>query len=435
MLPPLDDSQDGVLRIQTGPSQNPPRVDADPDDPYEAAAVGPPQVVSTPSPWSPNNLKSSYIVGTGDSYLGQVGYSYDATADAVLNQIGAIDVRRVAPYGSGADLELGEVPPPLSSPNPPLCKAMPLPVADQAGYHAKSDDPVLVITGRDGRGYYIPDNRPFIATVDASPGNSTIAVTRKLIAGDPTSGAPTLTTSTSLQYPYVYPIAAQGQHHGYFEGDYVLCFRRGEYVFCLPGRVQFHGKIVNEGPASEADFADERYWVQIKAGNVTGSPWDWDGAGDDTLFTVTAANLVERADGTHLLPVDADLEVVVTLFADSTDKAPYWVFALGPDAKVAVSSADDLPGFLRWTDGDAQAHDKLIGDAEAIFGAGAAEGQWIECEILNDGNEEQLRINHIGPGDSCYLCCDCIMGMDIDEKGHVRGFNTAACGWVGPCTA
>jgi len=119
----------------------------------------------------------------------------------------------------------------------------------------------------------------------------------------------------------------------------------------------------------------------------------------------------------------------------TTDSAVGVLVGLGgPDDKVAVSTADDLPGFLRFTAGDSQAHHKLIGDSEATA-VGAATGEWLQAVIVDAGNEEQLKIEHVGPGASCCCCSACLLdGIDIDAKGHVRQFrynNGAASTWTG----
>ena len=106
----------------------------------------------------------------------------------------------------------------------------------------------------------------------------------------------------------------------------------------------------------------------------------------------------------------------------------------GQDPRVAVSSADTVPGFLRYTAGDVQDHHKIVGDAEADADA-ATTGEWIECEIINAAGEEQLKIKHVGPGASCCCCAACLLtGIDIDAKGHVRQFrydNGAGPYWTG----
>jgi len=440
--PPLDESQDRELRIQTA-NPDPPGPEIAPDDPYEAANLPPPVIPATPAPWAPNNLKSNYIVGAGDCYMGKVLHSYDDAADATLGQKGAIDVRRVTSYGTGDSIELGEIEPPLSSPNAGLAAALPLPAVDQEGYLAAADDPVLVIAGRDGRAYYMPDSKPFIGVVAQNPddestketnfggaGNITLKVTRQIMSGDPTAEAPAF-EDTAVTYDYVFPLTADGQHHGYRKDDKVLVFRRGMYMFCLPGRTSFHGKIAAAGPDSEADLTDDRYWVALRAGNVTytGDVNVWTWGTDAALFTICASNLPERAGGTHLLA--ADTEVVVSLFADATsaDKSAYWVFSVIPDTdeRVGVTAADTIPGYLRWTNGDDGAHHKIIGDSEVQFGAAAAHGHWIVATPGNAGGDEQLRIDHVGPGTPYYVIGPSSPGQNgtfavTDILGHVAGW-------------
>lgn len=465
LFPPIDESQDRELRIQTGPITSGRSPQADPEDPGAGGEPAEVFIPQTPQPWDPNNLKSEYIVGTGDCYLGEVGYSYDAAIDSVRKQFGIIDVRRVQPWydtaGAGA-LTLGEIPPPVSGPNPSLTQATPFPAIDQRAYYAEADDPVLVITGRDGRAYYLPDNTPFIGIVAQNSetastkeavfggaGNITIKVTRQLITGNPTTGFPTFTPISAVTYDHVYPIADVGQHHGYRIGDTVLCFRRGMYMFCLPNRGTYHGRIVAAGPNSEADFTDERYWVRLTVSNVafttTGDPavgtntWDWTGA-DTTLFIVCAANLAEIQTGTHkydVTSVDAigyregPHEVLATLFADRTTGVPYWIFSLGIDQNVRVSTADYWPGPLRADPSGGPVGAKIIGDSEVDIN-GTTTGEHIEITLQQDGetpNSVQMVIGHGGPGE-IFATYDLVVGavtihVQVDAKGHVVGIYTS----------
>lgn len=345
LWPPIDESWDRELRVQTGPLREQAPPDQMPEDPDAAGEMPETFTPSTPEPWAPDNLKASHIVGTGDCYLGEIGYSYDAAVDSVKAQLGIIDVRRVQPWTDGDGvLTLGEIPPPLSSPNLALIQATPFPCVDQAAYFGKPGEPVLVLTGRDGRAYYLPDTAPFIGVLQSrgstkeanfgGSGNQTITVVRRIMSGDPTSQAPTFTdTDPVVEYQYVYPIVPAGQHHGHRVGDTVLCFRRGMYIFCLPARAVWHGKIAATGPASEADFDDERYWVEILTVNIayTGDTnlWNWkaDGAVPAAfpLGKIEAANMAEITAETH--SVAAGTEVLVTLMADTTGTArPYFVF-------------------------------------------------------------------------------------------------------------
>jgi len=458
LWPPIDESQDRELRVQTGPLREQTSPEQEPVDPDAAGEMPDTIIPSTPEPWATDNLKASHIVGTGDCYLGEIVYSYDAAIDKTKAQFGTIDVRRVQPWYDGAgvgDLTLGEIPPPLSAPNPSLTQATPFPTVDQRKYYAEEGDPVLVVTGRDGRAYYLPDNAPFIGVVASvgstkeanfgGAGNTTIKVTRQLLSGNPTAGAPTFAAITAVTYDYVFPLTIIGQHHGYRTGDKVLCFRRGMYVFCLPARGMYHGKIVATGPNSEADFTDYRYWVQLGTSNIIyetdGDPpagtniWDWNKA-DTALFKVCAANLAEVVTGGHHLLDQCTAtseypEVAVFLFAD-TDAAlkyPYWVFTSGPDLKVKVTLDDDYPGTLNSSGAGVGNTSKIIGDADSSHWE-AASGEHIQCIVASDEEEngetrQQLVITHVGPGeiDPSHTWQVTIgertLTVQCDAKGHV----------------
>jgi len=389
-------------------------------EPIDEAAMDPP--ILNPPTYQDLHLSAPAMIGTYDSWCGEVSKVYDSAADAIWGQKGVIEVRRASPYWT-ADPTFGldEIPPVDSQPQRSVEHAFPFPAVDQQAYRVAEGDPVVVVTGRDGKCYYLPDDRPFIGVVAQSPasastkeavfggaGNTTIKVTRQLLTGDPTDNDPAYGfTPLSLTYSYVYPLTAAGQHHGYRVGDTVLCFRRGMYMFCLPGKGVYHGKIVAEGPASEVDFTDERYWVEMLAVNVayTGDTNVWAWAADgDSPFTVCAANLAELAGQTHKLPTDGTLEVLVTLLADTTAsaKTPYWVFAVEPDEKVGVSSADTTPDYLRLTaaevaDPPEGRQHKLIGDNEADADSGPADQGHISVAIVNAADNEQAKICFDGP--------------------------------------
>ncbi len=296
--------------------------------------------------YADTRLSSPAMIGTYDSWAGVVNKVYDTAADKTWGQIGVIEVRRASPYWSAAAtpvLGLDEIPPAEGQPQRSTESAFPFPAIDQQAYRVAEGDPVVVVTGRDGKCYYLPDDRPFIGVVAQGPGsastkeanfggagNTTIKVTRQLLTGDPTDNSPAIAfTPMTVTYSYVYPLVPAGQHHGHRVGSTVLCFRRGMYMFCLPARGIWHGKIVAAGPASEANFTDERYWVEILTVNVayTGDTnvWDWEADGASP-FTVQAANASEISKGTHGVAIGT--EVIVTLMADS-GKDPYFVFTHG----------------------------------------------------------------------------------------------------------
>jgi hypothetical protein len=230
-------------------------------------------------------------------------------------------------------------------------EAVPFPMPDQRGYHAAEGDAVLMLAGRDGRMYAIPDNNCFVGEVLATgrdvgggvvddskesnfggAGQGTICVRRVLMSGDPTADAYTLDPAkTTIIYNYVKVLVVAGQHAGHRMGSYVLCFRRGQYIYALPARGIYAGETVTAGPDNEADLTGAYHWVSVKAYGVTypvGSKtndWVWAAGDDDTLFTICACNL---ASDTHQA---AGKKVMVTLFAGSragTAKGEgYWLFS------------------------------------------------------------------------------------------------------------
>jgi len=67
---------------------------------------------------------------------------------------------------------------------------------------------------------------------------------------------------------------------------------------------------------------------------------------------------------------------------------------------VKVTYDDEIPGLLRFsgsTPDAPQTVHKIIGDSEADV-LSATSGENIDVDVINGGNEEQLKISHIGPG-------------------------------------
>jgi len=110
------------------------------------------------------------------------------------------------------------------------------------------------------------------------------------------------------------------------------------------------------------------------------------------------------------------------------------------DEMVKVSSDDTTAGRLRLTaaelsDPDQESYHKIIGDAEEdADDPQATTGAWLQATIINTGGDEQLKIEHVGPGESCYCCIGGVgcMGIDLDAKGHVRRWYNEHTGWIGP---
>ena len=101
--------------------------------------------------------------------------------------------------------------------------------------------------------------------------------------------------------------------------------------------------------------------------------------------------------------------------------------------KVRVSVDDDVAGFLRFTAGDQQAHHKIIGDAE--LDARECSGNtryWIQAVVIQEGAEEQLKIEHIGPGSVQYRTGYGTCEITWDDKGHGTGWFDCTGTWCSP---
>ena len=123
IFPGYDDSQDPPdgLAFSTGAYRPPgPQVDS----PQENSPVDPqamvPFVDQRLTAWDSTTPRARDIVGPGDCWCAEVLYAYDATADAVTGEKGAIDVQRVRPtWDSNGDFVLDDLIPAGGQPEPP----------------------------------------------------------------------------------------------------------------------------------------------------------------------------------------------------------------------------------------------------------------------------------------------------------------------------
>jgi hypothetical protein len=90
------------------------------------------------------------------------------------------------------------------------------------------------------------------------------------------------------------------------------------------GFVEWMGIIVDEGPASQADYSDARYWVAPAYLSQTGASSSTDAAvpiredsTDETFDQVTVTNIAELSGGTHSLQV-GDTVRVCSMYGRST---------------------------------------------------------------------------------------------------------------------
>lgn len=120
----------------------------------------------------------------------------------------------------------------------------------------------------------------------------------------------------------------------------------------VPHRV---GKIVAAGPSSEADFTDNRYWVQLTCpASADGDPASSGGMvyPDDTstISIVCAANVSEESALSHLLATDGTIYVELAWHADY-EGSTVWTFSSGasPEFDVRVTSSTQDGDNKRWS--------------------------------------------------------------------------------------
>jgi len=138
----------------------------------------------------------------------------------------------------------------------------------------------------------------------------------------------------------------------------------------------FTGKIVAAGPAAEADFADERYWVRATT-PIAGAPPTWENITASGHYYVVASNLCEMDASSHDLATDGSLQVVVFKQYNSS-AAPLPTYCFG--ALPAIVSIDVITS-IRY---DSVSH-KFQYKKTTIYVLGKdAEGAWTDIVALTE---------------------------------------------------
>lgn len=242
--------------------------------------------------------------------------------------------------------------------------ALPWPVRhDQAEYLATVGDIVTVLSGRDGRHWYMIDDEPFLAQVRSDGGAVTeanaggagltaLTVIRKALAGDPT--ATVLTGFSDLQdkdssdvtYSDVIPVGPANVAHGYRCGDLCWVFRRGRYMFCDKMPKTFVAEIQTTGPGAEADFTTggqgsdtNHYWFKEQTPTIGYSNNQWTvewaaltqtdptGSGGRYGRWGDAENVAEATDQHS---INSGTKIVITEVADASGGEIGYVFSMNP---------------------------------------------------------------------------------------------------------
>ena len=387
-VPPFDWPPDENLRIVPGGIEVPPAVptpEASAEVPVEAPvvpAIGQREepVVYPPTPFGADAITPHAVVGSYDCFAAEVTAVYDAAADKTLHQVQAIEcVRADVHWNQTTGAPVAGLAVPLGfQPSQAVIRALPFPCSpDQPKYRVKARVPgvsvgdiVTILSGRDGRHYYLFDNEPFIGTVvewatrytgefknldeqfNNGVGNWTIKVQRMSLDTDPDGAhfnwgddrgankgpddAVTETTphtALNIYYTRVWPLRQAGVHHNYAIGDPVLVFRRGRYFVCLPAPHQaWYGITAAAGPNSEAAPAVPFYWVQEKLLTTDYALAEGHYNGWTTSASTSGPRLVCAKDiswkaGATGLPVGTG--VVVQQFQDPVSLEPYYLFASG----------------------------------------------------------------------------------------------------------
>lgn len=360
-----------------------PRVPMPSDIPWAGGApdIEPSGVETDPSgvadrlarPWSPEDadLSADAITGPFDAFAAEVlAVGYDTSRKIVVR-------RSLVKWGTNDEPAAGAAPSAQAQPQTAIFEAWPFPPRhDQADYHVAVGDIVTVLSGRDGRNYFLIDELPFIAVVVKKSESETEAVIggadllalkvrRQAISGNPDDGGFEGATLSDLQdadsnyieYDDVLVVAPTNVQHGYRIGDKVRVFRRGRYFFAEPGPQLFLAVIVSTGPDGEDDFGTNHYWVKEQDATVAWSSNQWTAtyadrprvhpSGYDGRFGrwVDAVNLSEAA-WSHSLTTDGSVMVIVSITADpATGEAHYAFGRYHEDIKIgSVKDSEDPAG-------------------------------------------------------------------------------------------
>jgi len=331
------------------------------------ASAGPTPTLASPFPFPTRHDQSGYIVKVGDVVSviqGRDGRAWYMVDD--LPFVGTVWGQITKGYDSLAKF-------PVADAADPTKRAMVDDIAlaaDSSKYYrfdglAWVETPGLSLAGPTGManevgawhagnaGYWCIDVRRRILGLtgtgqSADPAKSCFdGATSPLICG--TGDDLESEANVFVTYRHVRVVCPPQTHHGYRPGDPVLVYRRGQYLFCGPGRQFFFAKIVDGGPQGEPDFDDSgdlamsnHYWVkemvriaEYKVANawhptstvaeltIPSTPPQM--AVPTFMHWVDAINLPEPA-GSHKLAVDGTEMVIVHIFANPETGQPWYAF-------------------------------------------------------------------------------------------------------------
>jgi len=347
------------------PDSTPPRVQTDPSAQSSDREV---------TAWDNRQLANS-IIGPFDAFTATVDKVFPGTVEPETGYQQGIAYRRGGVHWkTNNEPQSYDSPPAASQPTVQRGVAIPFPPRhDQPAYIAAEGDTVTVISGRDGRAYYLADELPFFGVVvsrdnngdnavtdadkterfNGGAGNVRIKVRRQKITGAPPGTLGDLLTAAgaTIDYDNVTLQCPVEQAAGVRCGDCVMVTRRGLYYFATPAREVFVASIVSTGPDDEIDFTEaagresdtNHYWVKelvpdIAYGDGTGgaSANEWTGTltaralfdadGGRICRWVDAVNINEPSDH-HDMAIEGK-NAFIFMFADPTSGEIWYGFTL-----------------------------------------------------------------------------------------------------------
>jgi len=186
----------------------------------------------------PKQIQAETIVGPGDGFVGKVlGTHYDGREGATGYTQGVNVERGAVSYDTNNEPVVGAVASSASMPHIQVTSVLPFPLRhDQARYLVTPGEPVLLVTGRDGRRYFLNDELPFIGKVsDVDRENDTVTVIRQSLSGDPDGGSFHGATLGDLQDAASANVEVQNvlSLNGSLPAveDHIIIHKRGRYHF------------------------------------------------------------------------------------------------------------------------------------------------------------------------------------------------------------
>lgn len=403
----------------------------------EPSTAGQPE--QRPQVWGDREQTAASLTGPFDAFPAEVKQVFYGAGSGPRGYAHAIIFERCdVDYAANNEPLAISNQPVESQPTPSGGDAMPWPVRhDQVGYHVTVGDIVTVLSGRDGKHWYMSDELPFVGMVVdsdatgadttekwcAKAGNRTVKVQRFGLSIDPgtqnyKNDGVTLTAlqdanSAAVTYSGVRPICPAGTQHGLRVGDSTVVQRRGRYMVCSAAREQFIGKVTEQSPVGGGTFcnyelreqdatatyaADNNYSLAL-----ANRPLPVTGQTGKSGRVIVAYNFAEDAgdDG-----IDVGAMVLVTMFASAVStREPLYIIdrVIGTgDGNGGKSAIELLAGQYRalfcteapeW-----RFEDVMRVELAGTYTEARADGLYMQSVVLNTIQVVGFSCNRLPPG-------------------------------------